>query len=75
VIGRCVCFLPESLPPSVSKDPMRQTQCTLSINWCNRSLTMIDEPLRDYRDATFSERLRLTRPRPWRIARTSRWRG
>jgi hypothetical protein len=23
---------------------MRQTQCTLSINWCNRALTMIKNP-------------------------------
>ena len=29
---------------SVSKDPMRQTQCTLSTNSCNRTLTGIDEP-------------------------------
>jgi len=40
------------------EDPMRQRQCTLSINSPQPPLTMIDEPLRDLRDATFSERLR-----------------
>src|SRR4029077_5496176 len=43
---------------------MRQTQCTLSTNSCKRALTMIDEPLRDYRDSTFSKGLRLTWRRP-----------
>ena len=80
VDGKSVLDLMTLAPPEgtrcgfVSKDPMRQTQCTLSINSHNRALTMIDEPLRDYRDATFSERLRLTRRLPLRIARTSRWR-
>src|SRR5439155_10999533 len=79
VDGKSVLDLMTLAPPEgtrcgfVSKDPMRQRQCTLSINLCNRALTVVNEPLRDYRDATFSERLRLTRRLPLRIARTSRW--
>jgi len=47
VDGKSVLDLMTLAPPEgtkvwiVSKDPMRQTQCTLSINWYNRALTMM----------------------------------
>jgi len=49
------------IPPEGTKvwirieGPDAQRQCTRSTNSCKSALKMIDEPLRDCRDATFSE--------------------